>query len=137
MLAETERKLQAVVSAIESGVDLDLLINRAKELQEMREKQKKKIAERMTYTEDDLEKSLRECLEYAFDIESHDNTMRMWFVSTFINKILLSDQEVVILFRYNNNFGDEGSRFNFVQNYSQPVYQFINYSYLKAVFLLF
>ena len=124
MLAETEKKLQAVVSAIENGADLDLLVNRAKELQEIREKQKKQIAERMTYEADDLEQSLRECLEYAFDIESHDNSMRMWFVTTFINKILLSDQEIIILFKYNNNFGDCGSRFNVVQNYSQPVYQF-------------
>ena len=28
--------------------------------------------------------------------------MRMWFVTTFINKILLSDQEIIILFKYNN-----------------------------------
>lgn len=74
-------------------------------------------------TENSILGQVRECLEYAFDIETHDNSMRMWFISTFINKIILSDQEVVVLFKYNNNFGDEGSRFNFVQNYSQPVYQ--------------
>ena len=123
MLDSTNKKITAIMNAIESGADIDIFLERLKELKQIKAKQENEIKNSVCFTEEEFRKALASTLSYAFDPENYENdkAMRQWFVSTFINKIYLSDQLIVIMFKYNNRFYDNSVALNYSVHYTNTM----------------
>ena len=102
-LDEINRKLKNVVNAIENGADVSILVDRMKELQKLKEEQERELEKAMIFSEKDLQESMKEFLRCYFDAHKQSNEIRRWIVDKFINKIYLSDTEIVIMFKYTDN----------------------------------
>ena len=46
---------------------------------------------------------MKEFLSYYFDAHKQSEEIRRWIVDKFINKIYLSENEIVIMFKYTDN----------------------------------
>ena len=115
MLEDTNRKITAIMNAIENGADVDIFLNRLKELKEIKLKQENEIKNSICFTEEDFKQSLMETLSYAFDPENYENEkgLKQWFVATFINKVYISDKLIIIMFKYNDRFYNNSVALNY------------------------
>ena len=86
---------------MELGATVSQFLDRIKELKEIKEQLEKQINSHIAYTEEEFKEALINCLNYAFDVENYDDDMAMkkWVVATFINKIYLSEKEIIIMFK--------------------------------------
>ena len=102
-LDKTNKKLQNIINAIENGADVSMLVDRMKELQKLKDDQEKQYKDAVLFSEQDFETSMKEFLSYYFDAHKQNEEIRRWIVDKFINKIYLSEDEIVIMFKYTDN----------------------------------
>ena len=102
MKEDTEEKLSNIKKAIEAGAPYDLFTDRILELQKLKANQDKRINECLAYTEEEFYDTMNKYMEYLFGKEDFDQTMKLWIVNKYINRIYLSDKECVVMFNYSD-----------------------------------
>ncbi|MBO6262181.1 MAG: recombinase family protein [Bacilli bacterium] len=108
-LTRVNERLTSLRKAVEMGADIDIFIDRIKDLKETKLQLEKQINSYVAYTEEEFKEALIDCLNYAFDVERYDDdiAMKKWVVATFINKIYMSEKEIIIMFKYRNENMDD------------------------------
>ena len=123
MLEQINGRLSALARAVELGANVSQFLDRIKELKEIKEQLEKQINSCIAYSEDEFREALIDCLNYAFDVERYDDDMAMkkWVVSTFINKIYLSEKEIIIMFKYRNENYDDMIGLDYTIHYTNSI----------------
>ena len=123
MLANTNAKLTNLMKVIENGGEIDIFMDRIKELKETKERLEREIANAGVVSEEQFQKTMEDFFMLGFDVEMYynDDEMKRWFVDTFINAVYLTDHEILINFKYKNKIDSDYMTLNYNVHYKNTI----------------
>ena len=123
MLANTNAKLTNLMKVIENGGEIDIFMDRIKELKETKERLEREIANAGVVSEEQFQKTMEDFFMLGFDVEMYynDDEMKRWFVDTFINAVYLTDHEILINFKYKNKIDCDYMTLNYNVHYKNTI----------------
>lgn len=101
VIDETDNKIKNYMVALESGVNIDIAVNRLKELQDIKKKQeiefKNQSVLNRTYTVDEYKEFFKNCL----NIKKLDDESKQYLINMFIEKVFIyKDKTIKIIFHF-------------------------------------
>lgn len=101
VIDETDNKIKNYMVSLESGVNIDIAVNRLKELQDIKKKQeiefKNQSVLNRTYTVDEYKEFFKNWL----NIKKLDDESKQYLINMFIEKVFIyKDKTIKIIFRF-------------------------------------
>ena len=124
-LRQTNERLEKIMDAIEKGADVDLFIDRIKELKEIKQKQEYELKTVCPLNEEILKQVLCLFFEKISIMDLMQPEMKKEIVKLFIDKIYVTNTSLKILFKQSNKTGESSLVMDLVKNTSGLAHQYL------------
>ena len=115
-LKETNDSLNALMKAIEKGADVDIFLNRIKELKELRIAQEEEVRQAQPMPRELLIESLKVFFNQVSIMDLMTMDLKKEIVRYFIKRIYVTNTDIQIDFHFDNKMGQSSLYMSIVQN---------------------
>ena len=122
-LKETNDSLVSLMKAIEKGADVDIFIDRIKELKELKEKQEIEVRKADPVPKEMVREVLKDLFSKISILDLMTVDFKKEIIKLFIDKIYVKTDSIEILFKFSNKMGQSSLFMTIVQQTGILVHQ--------------